>query len=71
MECNLMTAFTCTLTTTLFKNCSRSKASFLQMGTRCQGFSFSAAWHSDKPLNCPFGETDPVVSFLVFLQLVW
>lgn len=61
IECSL--TITVTHTTTTLKNCSHRKASFLQMGARCQGFSFSAPWHLDKPLELPcFGEADPVVS---------
>lgn len=36
------------------KNYSDSQASFFPMGTRCQGFSFSAAQHSNKLLDLPY-----------------
>lgn len=66
IECNLI--ITSTQTTTL-KNCGGSKASFFQMSTRCQGFSFSKSWHSNKPLELPCSVRCPLVSFPFYQQV--
>lgn len=50
IQCNVMITLTHTIT---LKNCNHCKASFLQMGTRCHGFSFSTPWHLDKLLELP------------------